>query len=522
MLASSKIPSGRPLATSGRTATGQAPCSVACAWPRFVGARLRTPLTPGGRPTAACAAHKGAAVAAAAATATATAATPCPPCGRAPPTQDPNVILHLLTSPFITALGGEASWQYYLFSRITHEVVAVAVLAVFAYWLLTKMAHGSAEAMEKHHEAGGAVATGGGEFLRLAADALTGPRAKLFFCAVLFVNVARNTLYIMDGFITKFNPKLPNDWLDDLIRLMVDCLAPLDDVLMKLSLVGSALFGCAVCLRWKDVLVAYGVRTYVEQLDKGQELVQNFVNPASNLLNWVIIVISALWLAVALGFNLKPLLAVGGASGIIIGLATQQVLGNFVSGLNIFLSRPFVAGEFISLVSQTLSSQTNISGRVIRVDPMRTLIATEDGATVTVPNQIIAVSIVVNRSRSPHWTVSTASPLLANIRELRWRMKLPHAALERIEELETKIDAALNAALPTSQVRYSPPDLHLVRFNEGGAEIAAKVNLVWRIRDGAATKDVVEKQQTQEVLVQTALLALQKVVRSCDGAFVTV
>lgn len=35
----------------------------------------------------------------------------------------------------------------------------------------------------------------------------------------------------------------------------------------------------------------------------------------------------------------QPLLAVGGASGIIIGLATQQVLGNFVSGLNIFLAR---------------------------------------------------------------------------------------------------------------------------------------------------------------------------------------
>ncbi|KAG2442036.1 hypothetical protein HYH02_009828 [Chlamydomonas schloesseri] len=521
MLASCKIPTGRGQAVTVKP-KASSPCSGACgALPRLAGPRLRCGevLSPVRRPTTACAAHKGAAVAAAAA---ATAAVPagCPPCARPAPTQDPNVILHLLTAPFISALGGQDSWEYYLFSRFTHEVVAVAVLAVLAYWLLTKMAHGSTEAMEKHRDAAGA--TSGGEFLRLAADALTGPRAKLFFCVVLFVNVARNSLYIVDGFITKFNPKLPNDWLDDLIRLGVDCLAPLDDVLMKLSLVGSALFGCAVFLRWKDVLVAYGVKTYVEQLDKGQELVQSFVNPASNLLNWVIIVVSMLWLAVALGFNLKPLLAVGGASGIIIGLATQQVLGNFVSGLNIFLSRPFVAGEFISLVSQTLSSQTNISGRVIRVDPMRTLIATEDGATVTVPNQIIAVSIVVNRSRSPHWTVSSASPLLANIRELRWRMKLPHSALERIEELEAKIDAALTAALPNAQVRYSPPDLHLVKFNEGGAEIAAKVNLVWRLREGGAAKDVVEKQQTQEVLVQTALLALQKVVRSCDGAFVTV
>lgn len=36
-----------------------------------------------------------------------------------------------------------------------------------------------------------------------------------------------------------------------------------------------------------------------------------------------------------LGVNIQPLLAVGGASGLIIGLATQQLLTNAMMGLSI-------------------------------------------------------------------------------------------------------------------------------------------------------------------------------------------
>ena len=35
----------------------------------------------------------------------------------------------------------------------------------------------------------------------------------------------------------------------------------------------------------------------------------------------------------------------GGISGIVVGLSAQAVLGNMVSGLNLYISRPFVAGN---------------------------------------------------------------------------------------------------------------------------------------------------------------------------------
>ena len=37
-------------------------------------------------------------------------------------------------------------------------------------------------------------------------------------------------------------------------------------------------------------------------------------------------------------------LLAGGISGIVVGLSAQAVLGNMVSGLNLYISRPFVAG----------------------------------------------------------------------------------------------------------------------------------------------------------------------------------
>ncbi|KAG2483915.1 hypothetical protein HYH03_017236 [Edaphochlamys debaryana] len=464
---------------------------------------------------------------------------------RPPPTQDPLVIWNALTAPMVaplvTAVGGEGSWQYYLASRFIREVVAVVLVAVLAYKLLQMLAAKAQEEEEIHHQldtqrrrgdtrapndaaaeaAHLAAHSGGGEVLRVAALAATSPAARALFTGLLALTVARYSFYIMDGFITTFNPKLPTDWLDDLVRLIVDCLAPLDDFLVKLSLIGMALFGCAVVLRYKDVLITRYVRAHFEVMERGSELVQNFVNPASNILSWVVVLATAGWLATGLGVNLKPLLAVGGASSIIIGLATQQVLSNFVSGLNIFLSRPFVAGEYISLVSQNMTSQTNISGRVIRVDPMRTLIAMEDGSTTAVPNQVIAVSIVVNRSRTPHWSVGSASPLLANPKELKWRMRLPHAALDKVQELEAEIERALANTLPTNKVRYSPAALEFVRFSDTGAEVTAKVTLVWRLKAGPSIREQQDRQETMEVLMQTALLSLQKVVRGCDGVFMT-
>lgn len=41
------------------------------------------------------------------------------------------------------------------------------------------------------------------------------------------------------------------------------------------------LCSCVVVLRWKDMLLAHSLLPQIEALDRGQELVASFVNPAS-------------------------------------------------------------------------------------------------------------------------------------------------------------------------------------------------------------------------------------------------
>lgn len=59
--------------------------------------------------------------------------------------------------------------------------------------------------------------------------------------------------------------------------------------------------------------------------------------------------IAASAIAEVVGMPLASLLAVGGISGIAVGLAAKEVISNMFGGASIFLTRPFVVGEKIKV-----------------------------------------------------------------------------------------------------------------------------------------------------------------------------
>lgn len=64
-----------------------------------------------------------------------------------------------------------------------------------------------------------------------------------------------------------------------------------------------------------------------------------------------------------LGINLTPLLTFGGASGIVAGFASQQLLLNAVSGFSLFLTRPFIqVGTCCraAAITTSISSSSNV------------------------------------------------------------------------------------------------------------------------------------------------------------------
>lgn len=108
---------------------------------------------------------------------------------------------------------------------------------------------------------------------------------------------------------------------------------------------------------------------------------------AGNVLRWgitlggyLIVVIEVLTL---LGVPLGRLLLSGAITGVVVGIAAQQSLGNAFAGLVLLFSRPFVVGEYITLRSGALGGQYD--GEVTAITLMFTRMLTDDGP-VSLPN----------------------------------------------------------------------------------------------------------------------------------------
>lgn len=88
--------------------------------------------------------------------------------------------------------------------------------------------------------------------------------------------------------------------------------------------------------------------------------------PLSSLSGWGLIAVGGLMVMHVLGFNIQPLLTVGGVGGLAVGFGAQTVTSNAISGLNLFLTRPFVVGGRHPLLQQILGSALDKSNHFCR------------------------------------------------------------------------------------------------------------------------------------------------------------
>lgn len=90
------------------------------------------------------------------------------------------------------------------------------------------------------------------------------------------------------------------------------------------------------------------------------------------------------------GIPTNSFLAAFGAFGLAVGLALQNNLSNFASGLLILIFKPFKAGDWIAV--------GGVEGGVKGIQMMNTAITTKDNKTIFIPNSIITSSQVTNSS----------------------------------------------------------------------------------------------------------------------------
>ncbi|MFN2465410.1 MAG: mechanosensitive ion channel family protein [Candidatus Dormibacteria bacterium] len=153
-------------------------------------------------------------------------------------------------------------------------------------------------------------------------------------------------------------------------------------------------------------------------------------------------VVAPQWLAAVVGFV--------GLLGLAFGLAFQDILKNWISGVFLLLERPFRIGDEITV--------NNFTGTVETVRLRVTDLRTADGQRVLVPNQQVYTSVIVDSSSFP-FRQFTLVATLAPDRSLAEALRSAGAAVRAIDGV---------AAEP-------PPEVSLVPHLEYGATIEARV-----------------------------------------------
>lgn len=89
------------------------------------------------------------------------------------------------------------------------------------------------------------------------------------------------------------------------------------------------------------------------------------------------------------GISITPMLASLGIAGLAIGLALQDTLGNFFSGIYILVSQPVRVGDYIEL-------ENGLKGYVVSIGWRETRIRTLPNNTIVLPNSKLSQSIITN------------------------------------------------------------------------------------------------------------------------------
>ena len=113
-----------------------------------------------------------------------------------------------------------------------------------------------------------------------------------------------------------------------------------------------------------------------------------------NLVKYTVLIIGGVNALKAGGVDIAAVLASLGIAGITVGFAARDAFSNLISGLMIFLDRPFVIGDLIEVGDRY--------GRVDAITLRSTRIVTPDGRMLAVPNAEIINKTVASYTNFPN------------------------------------------------------------------------------------------------------------------------
>lgn len=152
---------------------------------------------------------------------------------------------------------------------------------------------------------------------------------------------------------------------------------------ISLTLIIKVLFTIVACI------IAVKVITNVlgRMLNKSrlEHTLSNFI---SSIFKVVLYFIAILIVLSTLGVDVTSLVALLSVAGLAVSLALQNTLSNLAGGIQLLVTKPFVAGDFVEAGAN--------SGKVEQVGLAYTTLITGDNKVVHVPNSDIAAARIIN------------------------------------------------------------------------------------------------------------------------------
>jgi len=134
-------------------------------------------------------------------------------------------------------------------------------------------------------------------------------------------------------------------------------------------------------------VVAKALSLYIRRFLK-EKVTKDQSQLIGKVTSFVIYIIGISTAFAVIGLKLTGVLFAGSVAGIVIGFASQNIVGNFISGLFLIIERPLKIGDQVNI--------DNIMGYVEDIRIISTTIRTYDGLYVRIPNQTVFTSKMTN------------------------------------------------------------------------------------------------------------------------------
>jgi len=231
-------------------------------------------------------------------------------------------------------------------------------------------------------------------------------------------------------------------------------------------------------LRWKRELrsnsQAYAAQLLPAMEEKDQIFLFDVFTKVIGIAALVILTLEVLRL---LGVSAALLVTAGGFGAAAVGFGAQGIVSNSLSGLSLYINRPFVVGDFIEIPSETLM------GTVENISWFYTRLRSLERQPVFVPNTMFTTNTVVNIAETDNRRIWIEFGLTYNDRE---RIPAIVADLEQVLIDHPDVDPDKARAVNFTGYGDSSLDLRLLCHASSGDVLAAwalQQNLLLRIGD---------------------------------------